>query len=394
MSSGPLVSIVIPTYNRAGFVETAINSVLEQDYEQLELIVLDDGSSDETPELLARIAERHPGERFRWARHDNVGQAATINRGLEQARGELLGYLSSDDYLMPGAIAKLVAAIEQHPDADVVYPWFSMVDLADRVLDVTETLQHTFAGALRMGLCIPGVGVLVRRRLYEQVGGWNPAYRYTPDFEWWLRMGEARFLRVPEALGAWRVHDGSISTGGLGLEYLDERLRLLDETFARDDLSDEVRATRDEAYAAVFVHAAEALLSGSSDDVDRRYVVEDRLGPLFSARARGRQHRSQILVENALRSAEQQLHAANGRNAELQSTIDTLGATAALRDGEIAQLRAQLHELHANVAASQQPAAPAPRPDRPPLLRAARALVPPSLRPRIGAAVHRIRSRS
>ena len=123
--SRPLVSIVVPTYERAGFVETAIMSLLDQDYPALEVIVVDDGSSDETPAVLARIAERVDRRRFRRLRHENVGQAESINRGFAEAGGELLGYLSSDDYLLPGAVSRLVAAAEDHPEAEVFYPELS-----------------------------------------------------------------------------------------------------------------------------------------------------------------------------------------------------------------------------------------------------------------------------
>ncbi len=107
----PLVSVVVPTYERAGFVETAVVSLLEQDYPALEVLAIDDGSRDETSVVLARIAERFAPDRFRWWQQENAGQAMTINRGLDQARGELLGYLSSDDYLLPGAISRLVEAL-------------------------------------------------------------------------------------------------------------------------------------------------------------------------------------------------------------------------------------------------------------------------------------------
>ena len=106
----PLVSIVVPTFDRAGYVETAILSLLHQDYPALEVIVVDDGSRDQTRAILSRIGERFPTERFRWLGHANQGQAYSINRGFEAARGELLGYLSSDDFLVPGAITSLVRA--------------------------------------------------------------------------------------------------------------------------------------------------------------------------------------------------------------------------------------------------------------------------------------------
>ena len=220
----PLVSIVVPTYERAGFVETAVISLLEQDYPALEVLAIDDGSRDETSTILARIAERSAPDRFRWWQQENAGQAMTINRGLEQASGELLGYLSSDDYLLPGAISRLVEAFAAHPDADVAYADQLVVDDSDHVTDTVELISMTFEQTLRSGLCPVGVGALVRRRLYERIGGWDPSHHFYPDYEWWLRAGDVGFVRVAQPGGAWRIHGGSISTGNFAVENLRERL--------------------------------------------------------------------------------------------------------------------------------------------------------------------------
>ena len=103
MQNLPLVSIVTPTYNQAEYLAETIESVLAQDYPNIEYIVLDDGSTDSTPEVLNRYSGR-----VRWERHDNMGQARTLNKGWAMSRGEFIGYLSSDDLLLPDAISKLV----------------------------------------------------------------------------------------------------------------------------------------------------------------------------------------------------------------------------------------------------------------------------------------------
>src|SRR6185312_5624338 len=117
----PGVSIVLATYNRHEWLRLAMDSVLGQSYPNTELLVMDDGSTDETPDLLEDYARRHPPERFRFSRHENMGQARTLNRGYEMARGEILGYLSDDDLLSRGAVARLIAELGEHPDAVAVY---------------------------------------------------------------------------------------------------------------------------------------------------------------------------------------------------------------------------------------------------------------------------------
>ena len=422
----PLVSIVVPTYNRAGFVETAIMSVLEQDYSALELIVVDDGSSDETPAVLERIAEHADPQRFRWLRHENAGQAESINRGFEQAGGELLGYLSSDDYLLPGAIARLVAAAEQHPDAAVAYSSFYVIDEADQRTDTVVCLQHTFVDSLRWSLCIPGVAALMRRSCYERIGGWDPSLRYAPDFDWWLKAGDVEFVLVPEPGGAWRAHGGSITMGDFGLEEvrkrLDERLRMLDRIYARPDLPAQLQAVRREAYATTLIELGSMLAwhgrdHGEPSHGEPRFIVEDRLGQRYSqnaaagmkdsllwserqrrsadARAKASEYESGQLEQAAVAlqaTAEQRAKTAEYVNGQLQQTVDALRETAEERSRQIALLKVEVERLRTGVAdAVQARAVLAAHEARPHWLRIARELTPPPLRDRAGAALHRAR---
>ncbi len=375
-----LVTIIIPTYERAGYVETAIESVLTQDHPEIELIVLDDGSTDETPAVLERIAERADPQRFRWARHDNVGQAATINRGLEMARGELIGYLSSDDYLLPEAISKLVRAAEQHPDAEVVYPWCQVVDAADQVGDTLEYFEHTLLDAVRWNACLVGSGALVRRRYYERVGGWNPEVGLLPDFDWWLRGGDVRFLCVREPLAVWRAHEQSLTSTANVLERLRQQLTVLDELFARDDLPEAVEAVRNQAYGAVMI-ANGVQMTGNAEDP--RYEIYDRVAKRFSRLAREGHAESVAWLTGQTRKAEHQVRALEVITDQQLHTIELQRQTIEDDAGRIARLEAEL-------AAAVSVAAVAV--SRPLWLRAGRRLTPPRLRHHLGVAVHRLRS--
>src|SRR6185436_16378340 len=122
-TSSPLVSIVTPTYNQAEFLAATLDSMLGQDYPNIEYIVLDDGSTDNTPEVLARY-----NGRVNWERQANMGQSRTLNKAWAQARGEYLGYLSSDDLLLPHAISTLVKTLQSQPDAVVAYCDFDLID--------------------------------------------------------------------------------------------------------------------------------------------------------------------------------------------------------------------------------------------------------------------------
>jgi GT2 family glycosyltransferase len=331
-------------------VETAIMSVLEQDYPSLEVIAVDDGSRDETPALLERIGKHADPERFRWSVQENAGQAATLNRTWAESRGELLGYVSSDDYLLPGAITKLVAASQEHPEADVFYPWELIVDETDRTIDVLEHLTFRYIDAVRWAQCSIGVGALVRRSRFEMTGGWDTTLRLIPDFDWWLRMHDATFVCVPEALGARRRHAGSIGVGMDAFEDMREWLLVLDRVFARDDLPNDVRAVKNQAYAAALMHTVHQLqIRDPLQPTDARFEIQDTISPRYAM-----QHRTLVAAERAailasMRDQQVQLRAQETMLAELRQTVDALHETARLKDAEREVLLAERGSLAAHV---------------------------------------------
>jgi glycosyltransferase involved in cell wall biosynthesis len=308
----PSVTMVIPTFNRAEFLSEAIESVLKQDYERLELLVLDDGSTDGTPELLEGFAESNPADRFRWDRHDNMGQARTLNRGFEMASGELVGYLSSDDALLPGAIAKLAEVFQSEPGVVVAYPaWESIDDAGERIQTVMPE-EFTLLHALRASDPVIGPGALLRRRVIDEVGGWNPDFVYSPDFEFWVRVAAAgEFRRVPEPLSLYRWHEGMTGRASQGLRLTLERVAIVDQAFAMVDLPDEVREVEAEAYRNAYLAGAGILALNAPWE---RFFLADRLerrilpGGEFAAKMTGLREREAEL-EGELRECGDRLAA-------------------------------------------------------------------------------------
>jgi hypothetical protein len=226
--AAPAVSIVLATHNRAPLLALALDSALAQDYPNLEVLVMDDGSSDETPELLSEYARLHGPERFRFERHANMGQARTLNRGYELARGELLGYLSDDDLIAPGLVSALVRALADRADAAAAYPAYRLIDADGTIIDTWLPLEYTPATALTRHDTIIGPGALARRAALEACGGWDPSYRWMGDLILW--MGVARsgpVLRVREPLASWRKHPEG-ATSATGVERAAEHLRLFE----------------------------------------------------------------------------------------------------------------------------------------------------------------------
>lgn len=278
----PLVTIIVPAYNRAGgLLEATLDSILGQDYENLECLVLDDGSTDSTPQVLERYAAAHP-ERMRWERHENMGQPKTLNRGFEMARGELIGYLNSDDLFLPGAVGKLAALLVENPEAALAYPAYRVIDQDDKVLADMMPPEYTAAEAIRLHNCIVNVGAIYRRRVVEEIGGWDVSFTYLADFDWCVRAYSAGpFLRHPDVLACWRNHPGSANYAP-GLEAAREQTRLLDKIYSADDVSEDVLEVRDEAYLNAFICAGFAM--GNINIAEGRFFIHDTLAREVSSR--------------------------------------------------------------------------------------------------------------
>jgi glycosyltransferase involved in cell wall biosynthesis len=213
MSGNGAVTIVIPTFNRADWLEGAVASVLEQDYENLDVLVVDDGSTDATATILERIAAGTDPARFSFIRQENAGQAAALNRGWGEARGDLVGYLSDDDRLLPGAIGRLAAELAAAEDAVISYPGYHVIDENDAVLDTIRPMAYSPLAGLRLHDTAIGPGALIRKAVIEERGGWEPEFRWMGDFVLWMKLASGgRTIRVAEPLAVWRRHSGAATT--------------------------------------------------------------------------------------------------------------------------------------------------------------------------------------
>jgi glycosyltransferase involved in cell wall biosynthesis len=276
MTETPLVSIVIPAYNQAAYLGEAIESVLAQDYPRVELIVLDDGSTDGTRGILQRYAGR-----FCFESHPNMGQAATLNKGWRMARGSVLSYLAADDRLAPRAASASVAVLLEHPDCVMTYVDYDLIDPASRFIRRVRTPDYDHR-SLAVGLiCAPGPGAFLRRSAFERAGPWNERLRQIPDFELWLRLaGEGCFRRISEALAAYRVHDASQSFAPVSAERAVEPVEVMREYFVLGRVPRELRDAQGEALSNAQVLAARLhLRSGRYADALRLLWAALRLHP-------------------------------------------------------------------------------------------------------------------
>ena len=218
----PLVSIVTPSYNQASYLEETIRSVLEQGYEPLEYVVVDDGSTDGSAEL----AERY-GDRLTVIRQENSGQTAAINRGFAETSGELMGYLNSDDTLLPGALDTMVAELEREPKAFLVYGDAHYTDERSERTGYLPAREFDVAAMQRA--CDNHVvqpSTLWRREAWERYGPFEEDAYYFFDFEFFMQFPPERVRRLEQPLSTYRIHSAAKSTGAEGSRLARDHERL------------------------------------------------------------------------------------------------------------------------------------------------------------------------
>lgn len=236
------IGVVIPSYNRAGFVGRTLDSVLAQTVLPHDILVVDDGSDDDTETVVAGFAQKSTA-RVRYLRRANGGLSAARNTGGANALPDCdaLLFLDSDDLLAPTALAKLSTALAAAPDAPLAFCQARLINAADQaiVLPNTALLDEpapalTWWNHLLTGNSLRSAGaVLLRRAALNAAGEWDESLPSNEDWDMWLRLSEsgARFVRVAEPLLLYRIHGNSLSTNH-AVQY-DTRARVLDKHLSR-----------------------------------------------------------------------------------------------------------------------------------------------------------------
>jgi glycosyltransferase involved in cell wall biosynthesis len=195
------VSVVVPCLNRARFIVPTIDSILQQDYPNVECIVIDGGSTDGTIEIL-----RSYESKIKWISEPDNGHADAINKGWKISRGEILAWLNADDcYVVPDAISKAVGYLRNHPEVDVVYGCVVTISLDGEVIsDIREPRSWDLVFAVKYcDHIIPQPAAFVRRPILEKANWLDPSFRYGKDHELWLRIGLVGTIKYFPALLAY-----------------------------------------------------------------------------------------------------------------------------------------------------------------------------------------------
>ena len=244
-STLPLVSVIIPTYNRSRLLRLAVESVLAQTYPHVEVIVVDDGSTDDTAKVMAQYAGR-----VTHIRQANQGVAAARNRGIQAASGEYLTCLDDDDLLLPTKLERQVRVLVSRPGIGLVHCRFYFANgdgdnlYKAKLLPEGEILKELIGNNF-----IWSGAPLVRRHCFDRVGLFDEEISsVTADWEMWLRIAQAgyRFACVQEILGVYRVHQQSMMSDVAKLER--GVFAVLERAFSNSNVPAEAVAVKDQIY--------------------------------------------------------------------------------------------------------------------------------------------------
>lgn len=204
----PLVSVVMPCFNAARYVAQAAGSALGQSHGNVELIVIDDGSTDASPEVVSELTRAHP-DRVHLLHAQRVGPYPARNLGLAQVRGEFVAFLDADDWWLPDALEKLLAALVGH-DADIAYcGWQNVGEGIQSAPHVPPAYEADDPVSHFVRTCPwPIHAALVRRSVVDRLGGFSERRFASMDYDFWLRALALtrRIVRVPEVLAFYRWH--------------------------------------------------------------------------------------------------------------------------------------------------------------------------------------------
>ena len=278
----PLVTVITPAYNQGIFLRDTIESVLSQDYPNIELLVLNDGSTDDTEKILQEYTGR-----IKWETQKNMGQTATINKGWRQTNGEIITWLNSDDTYLPGAVKAGVDYLLAHPETGIVFADSVFTEADGTHLERTRPVPifnyKNFVTGCENPISQPSS--FIRREVLTKAGELDPTFYYFMDWDFWLRVG--LYYPIVHIDGVWstyRLHAES-KTVSQSKKAAPELLYMYNKFFSREDLPADIKSLKKKAMMNMYFTSGSYYLTGedrkSAAKMARAAIAENPSGLFF-----------------------------------------------------------------------------------------------------------------
>jgi glycosyltransferase involved in cell wall biosynthesis len=342
------ISVVIPTFNRSALLVTTLQSVLQQTHPALEIIVVDDGSTDDTQQVLEPFSSH-----ITVLRQPNRGLAGARNTGFQAATGEYILFLDSDDLLLPNALEHFADFLNRHSEYGLVYSAWQQIDQEGKILGEIRPGRdgNLLIPLLKREFFIFCSMTVFRRACLEQVGTFDEELRWSEDADMWLRLGAAgyAFGYIDEPLVQYRFTVGSM-TADVRPEQVDGWMRGLRKFFAERNLSPEIRSLEKQAYQVLHfetagryfrygdVQNAQSQLRAAHEldaPIDTDWVVNWLVGTALDPRTPDPQE----LIDRVFDNLPPELTFLQTLSRQTQTQLQTASAFAAYQNHQLAKVR-------------------------------------------------------
>ncbi len=270
MNNLPSISIVTPSLNQERYIQTTIESVLEQQYPKLEYLVVDGGSIDSTQDILKSY-----GQKLTWFVETGTNQSKAINIGWQQSIGDIIAWINSDDIYYPGTLNLVGEYFYQHPDVDMLYGEADYINRDGDILRPYPTQNFNFPALLRFTEnYIPQTATFLRRDVLDKVGFLDESLDYVMDFDFWLRIGlSCKIGYVNKKFGALRLHTDAKSVAFLSM-FGGELIKVYKRFFSNINLPIEILKLKKDAMANIYNRAADCAFWGKDYAKARVYAMK------------------------------------------------------------------------------------------------------------------------
>ena len=264
MLKNPKITVIMPTFNRAGLISKSIESVLNQTFKDFEFYILDDGSNDNTKEVVEPYLKDN---RVKYLYHKNQGEAETVNLGWSLAKGEYFTQVNSDDTIALNSFEIMVKELDKHKKCVLAYPDFNFIDENDNIISTTRSPDWNFKKALLKFSCYAAsAGTFIRKNAFRDLEKIKRSrFKHINDIEmYWDMALRGDFLHVPKVLANWRVHSGQISTNRY--EAIPEIEEWFEYYFSKSNLPKDVKKLKDRVRQSILKYFFKLIIESSLDE--------------------------------------------------------------------------------------------------------------------------------